>query len=224
MARLSSDTPTRELRTSRRSLTGRVTLADGGVATFESSLERDWLLALDFDPTVDSIQVQPFSLHYEHQGSTRRYTPDVRADYGLASGRLTTVVYEVKPSEELQANWSTYRPRFKAAVRYCRSHGWRFKVVTERHIRTALLDNARFLRRYRALPEQDLYVHQLLYTLRALGKTTPQALLAAAYWAEESRMAALPMLWKLIATRRLGADLDVPLTMRAHIWLPGGGA
>ncbi|WP_349811296.1 TnsA endonuclease N-terminal domain-containing protein [Xanthomonas dyei] len=197
-----------------------MTLGDGGVAAFESSLERDWLLALDFDPRVQAIQVQPFSLHYEHRGATRRYTPDVRADYRLESG-MATVVYEVKPSEELRLNWSAYRPRFKAAVRYCRDHGWRFKLVTERHIRTALLDNARFLRRYRALPEQDLYTQQLLYTLRALGKTTPQALLAAAYWAEESRMAALPMLWKLIATHRLGANLHVPLTMSAPIWLPG---
>lgn len=223
MARLSSNTPARELWTSRRSLTGRVTLADGGVAAFESSLERDWLLALDFDPGVHTIQVQPFSLHYEHNGATRRYTPDVRADYGLASG-LATVVYEVKPLEELQANWSTYRPRFKAAIRYCRGHGWRFKIVTERHIRTVLLDNAKFLRRYRVLPDQEICVQQLLYTLRALGKTTPQALLAAAYWAEESRMAALPMLWKLIATRRLGADLHVPLTMSAPIWLLGSSA
>lgn len=223
MARLSSDTPVRELRTSRRSLTGRVTLGDGGGAAFESSLERDWLLALDFDPRVQAIQVQPFSLHYEHRGTTRRYTPDVRADYRLESG-MATVVYEVKPSEELRLNWSAYRPRFKAAVHYCRDHGWRFKLVTERHIRTALLDNARFLRRYRALPEQDIYVQQLLYTLRALGTTTPQALLAAAYWAEESRMAALPMLWKLIATSRLGADLHVPLTMSAPIWQPGSSA
>ncbi|WP_039816591.1 heteromeric transposase endonuclease subunit TnsA [Xanthomonas arboricola] len=200
-----------------------MTLGDGGVAAFESSLERDWLLALDFDPRVQAIQVQPFSLHYEHRGTTRRYTPDVRAEYRLESG-MATVVYEGKPSEELRLNWSAYRPRFKAAVRYCRDHGWRFKLVTERHIRTALLDNARFLRRYRALPEQDLYVQQLLYTLRALGTTTPQALLAAAYWAEESRMAALPMLWKLIATGRLGADLHVPLTMSAPIWLPGSSA
>jgi len=223
MARLSSDTPARVLRTSRRSLTGRVTLSDGGVAGFESSLERDWLLALDFDARVQAIQVQPFSLHYEHQGATRRYTPDVRADYRLGPG-VATVVYEVKPAEELQANWRAYRPRFKAAVRYCRDHGWHFKLVTERHIRTALLDNAKFLRRYRALPNQDLYVQQLLYTLRALGKTTPQALLAASYWCEESQMAALPMLWKLIATRGVGADLHVPLTMSAPIWLPGSSA
>ncbi|MGO1073833.1 TnsA endonuclease N-terminal domain-containing protein [Lysobacter sp. CA199] len=193
-------------------------LGDGGAVVFESSLERDWLMALDFDPSVRTIQVQPFSLHYQIEGFTRRYTPDVRADYDYPSGSAT-VVYEIKPWEELSINWARYRPRFKAAVRYCRGRGWRFKILTEHQIRTALLDNARFLRRYRSMPEQELYGQQLLYTMRALGKTTPQALLAAAYWAEETRMAALPMLWKLIATRRLLTDLHVPLTMSVPIWL-----
>lgn len=221
MARLSSDTAVRGLRMSRRSLTGYVALAEGGMASFESSLERDWLLALDFDHRVSTIQVQPFSLRYQHQGVMRRYTPDVRADFADSAG-TTTVVYEVKPWEELHANWTMYRPRFKAAVHHCRSQGWRFKVMTERQIRTTLLDNAKFLRRYRGLSEQASVEQQLLYTLRALGKTNPQALLAAAYWAEESRMAALPMLWKLIATRHVAADLHAPLTMSAQIWSPGG--
>ncbi|WP_449427217.1 TnsA endonuclease N-terminal domain-containing protein [Rhodanobacter umsongensis] len=176
-------------------------------------------MALDFDPNVFTVQVQPFSLNYQHEGATRRYTPDVRADYSYAEG-VETVVYEVKPWEELHVHWAMYRPRFKAAVHYCRSHGWRFKVMTERQIRTPLLDNAKFLRRYRNLPEQAFFIEQLLYTLRALGKTTPQALLAASYWAEETRMTALPMLWKLIATRRIAAELCVPLTMSAPIWLP----
>ena len=219
MTRLSSDAPARKLRTSRRSLTGRVAFAEGGAANFESSLERDWLLSLDFDPDVRAVQVQPFSLRYQHEGSTRQYTPDVKADYSPAAGGAT-VVYEVKPWEQLHADWMLYRPRFKAAIHFCRSRGWRFKVVTERQIRTALLDNAKFLRRYRNLPEQVLFIQQLLYTLRALGTTTPQALLAAAYWAEEARMTALPMLWKLIATRHIAAELHTPLTMSAPIWLP----
>lgn len=220
MARLSSHSSMRRIGTSRRCLTGRVSLADGGAADFESSLERDWLLALDFDPSVQTIQIQPFSLQYEHEGSMRRYTPDVQADFVSAAGG-ETVVYEIKPWEELHANWLSYRPRFKAAVCYCRRRGWRFKIMTERQVRTALLENAKFLRRYRGLPEQDLFVQQLMYTMRALGKTTPQTLLAASYWTEEARMTALPMLWKLIATRRLATDLKKPLTMSAPIWLPG---
>lgn len=186
-------------------------------STCPKALTMDWLLALDFDVRVRDFLVKPFTLRYQHEGSRRRYTPYVRADYEDA-GEIASVVYEVKPRQELRDSWETYRPRFRAAMRYCRDHGWRFKVVTEREIRTALLENAKFLRRYRLLSEQTDCVLQLLYTLRALGKTTPQALLAAAYWSDESKMAALPMLWKLLATRRIAADLQTRLTMSAAIW------
>jgi TnsA endonuclease C terminal len=128
-------------------------------------------------------------------------------------------VYEVKPLEDLRADWKLFRPRFKAAVKYCRERGWRFKIVTEREIRTPFVENAKFLRRYRNLPQQSMFGDQMLYTLKALGETTPQALLAAAYLYEEKRMAALPELWRLIACRQVGALLDEPLTMQSSIWL-----
>lgn len=212
-------TPARALRMSHRSLTGRVALRDGDTATFESSLERDWLIALDFDPSVVQIQVQPFTLTYLHGGRSRRYTPDVAATLrGPVGRRNAVVVYEVKPYEDLRDHWTEFRPRFQAAVRHCRSQGWLFKIVTEKHIRTPFLENATFLRRYRAIPDQPLVRMQLLYTLQALGTTTPQALLAAAYPCPTARAGALATLWSLVATRRVGAALDQPLTMASAIW------
>ncbi|WP_343618406.1 TnsA endonuclease N-terminal domain-containing protein [Ralstonia sp.] len=184
-------------------------------------MERDWLIALDFDPSVVSIRVQPFSLQYEDDGRRRRYTPDILAEAILVTGQRVTTVYEVKPREELLSDWHSYRARFKAAVRHCRTQGWRFKIMTERQIRTPYVNNAKFLRRYRTIPEQIHTAQQLEYTLKALGETTPQALLAAAYLTEEKRMAALPELWRLVAARKVGAILTEPLTMRSPIWLPG---
>lgn len=214
--------PVRALRTSRRCLTGRIALFAGGSATFESSLERDWLIALDFDPSVVAIRVQPFSIYYDDGERRRRYTPDILTEVVLPNGKRATTVYEIKPLEDLRNEWHLYRVRFKAAVRHCRSKGWRFKIVTEREIRTPYVDNARFLRRYRAIHEQPQVAQQLFYTLRALGETTPQALLAAAYLTDEKRMGALPELWRLIAVREVRAILNEPLTMLSPIWLPGG--
>ncbi len=57
--------------------------------------------------------------------------------------------------------------------------------------------------------------------MHALGPTTPQALLAGTYFSPESRLAALPMLWKMIACRQIDADLDSPVTMGSRIWLAG---
>jgi len=138
MTQLDSERPVRQLKTSRRCLTGRVSTG-GGSANFESSLERDWIAVLDFHPAVKSIREQPFSLYYDLDGVKRRYTPDVLAEWSTPKGNVKTIVYEVKPIDELRANWKTYRPRFKAAVRYCRSRGWKFKIVTEREIRSPYL-------------------------------------------------------------------------------------
>lgn len=219
--RLDLSQPVRPLKPSRRSLTGRVSIDSGSRVGFESSLERDWLTAMDFDPTVRLIREQPFSFYYELEGERRRYTPDILVESVSSHGVVSTVVYEVKLLEELRAEWLRYRPRFKAAVHYCRARGWRFKIVTEREIRTPFLKNAKFLRRYRTMQPQPLIAQQLLYTLKALGETTPQALLAAAYLSSETRMGAIPQLWRLVALRQIGTMLDEALTMQSPIWLQG---
>lgn len=191
----------------------------GAVAEHESSLERDWLMALDFDWRVVQIQEQPYTLYYELDGEQRRYTPDVLAVFD--DGKVQwTVVYEVKGREDLQQKWSTHRPRYKAAVHDCRAKGWRFRIVTEREIRTPYLTNIKFLRRYRDLAPQPMHQKALLYSMRALGETTPQALLAAAWWDEQRRLTALTELWRLVALRQVGASLVSPLTMSTRIWLP----
>lgn len=210
--------PVRPARTSRRALTGRVSVAGSGRAGFESSLERDWLICLDFDPAVVIVREQPFSIFYDVDGRELRYTPDVLAQYCLPGCEVSTVVYEIKPLAELRADFAKYRLRFKMAIAICREQGWRFKIVTENHIRTPYLKNAKFLRKYRGLPVQELYRDQLIYSLRALGPTTPQALLALAYTHHEKRMAALTELWRMIANRELKVELDTPLTMHSRIW------
>jgi hypothetical protein len=217
LARLDDLLPVREIRSNRRSLTGRVRVGSGDGVAFESSLERDWLICLDFNPEVQLLLEQPFSLSYGHEGGTKRYTPDVLAQYREVDGLVPVIVYEVKPLSELRQEWPKYRRRFSAAVSFCRERDWRFKVVTEKHIRTPFLQNAKFLRKYRTNGEQQLYKEQLLYSLKALGRTTPQALLAFSYLQEEKRMAALTELWRLVAMREIEADLTVPLTMSSEI-------
>lgn len=184
-------------------------------------MERDWLIALDFDPSVRLIREQPFSIQYEFEGQARRYTPDILAESVSSDGQVLVTVYEVKPLDELRTDWQRYKPRFRAAVKHCRAKGWRFKIVTEREIRTPFVTNAKFLRRYRTVTPQPLVAQQLLYTLKALGETTPQTLLAAAYLPEEKQMAAVPELWRLVADRQIVALLDESLTMQSPIWHAG---
>lgn len=218
MARLIEEAPARSIGTNRRSLTGQISLTHGGSVRFESSLERDWLVCLDFELSVRAIKAQPFTIVYQAHGRRCTYTPDVLAEF-TSNGVTTAVVYEVKYRDDLRENWRLLKPRFKAAIRHCRTNGWRFKIVTENEIRTPALTNAQFLRKYQHREESPLIREQLLYMLPVLGETTPQALLAAAYWTTEHQMAALPVLWKLIAERKVLATLWEPLTMTSPIWL-----
>lgn len=221
MARLGDGTPVRKIGMNYRSVTGRVALSHGGSVPFESTLERDWLISLDFDPQVVTVQGQPLKIEYESTDRQRTYTPDVMAEFRDRSGQTRTVVYEVKYREDLWSQWEDLKPKFRAAVRHCRSQGWKFKIVTETEIRTPLLSNAQFLRRYQQLAEKPAVEKELLITLRALGETTPQALLEATYWSDGTRAEALPFLWKLVASRAISTTMHEPLTMASPIWLGG---
>jgi len=187
-----------------------------------TSLKRDWLLSLDYDQNVLRVEEKPFSIPFSIDGKKRRYTPDVMVERFSNRRENTKVcIYEIASRAELKNNWETYRPKFKAMLKRCHKRGWHFKIITEKEIRTPLLDNAKFLRRYRSLPDKSQARNHLLYTLKALGPTTPLALLAASYSHEEAQMVALPFLWKLIGTRAINATLYEPLTMSSDIWLPG---
>lgn len=216
MTRLIDIDPRRDVGTSRRALTGRVALGGERSAAFASSLERDWIELLDFLPDVSALQVQPFTLEYTLDSVLRRYTPDVAAVWER-DGTTRTVIYEVKYAEELRAKWHEFRPRFVAATRYCRARDWRFKIVTEKHIRTPVLQAAKFLRRYRDVSTDTAVQQHLLATLRTIGPTTVGALLAAAYWSKDNQAMALPFLWKLIGEFQIVARLDGPLTMTTPI-------
>ncbi|WP_338058109.1 TnsA-like heteromeric transposase endonuclease subunit [Streptomyces cavernae] len=67
---------------------------------FESWLERDRILLMDFDPTVEGLASQPFWLHWHDGARERRHTPDyfVRRTDGSA------VVVDVRHDERIEPN------------------------------------------------------------------------------------------------------------------------
>lgn len=62
----------------------------------ESRLERDALIELEFDKSVERYVTQPGSYAWDYQGKTRRYTPDILKQ---CKGEFTLV--EVKPASKL---------------------------------------------------------------------------------------------------------------------------
>ncbi|KAF0811947.1 hypothetical protein IGB42_03489 [Andreprevotia sp. IGB-42] len=144
--------------------------------------------------------MQPIALDWkDDKGRARTYTPDVLATLKLHGLPRRTVLYEVKYRSDLRDDWPDLRPEFKAAIRYARQQGWRFKIVTEVEIRTPYLDNATFLLPFvRRGPVEEVHMALLVDHLAELCRTTPTSLLAACRQDEWHRPALIPTLWYLV--------------------------
>ena len=222
--RLVSKQPARKIKPNPFSITGWAKCRDGCSIPFESSLERDWIIALDFDPLTRSIHSQPFTLeYYTDEGKRRYYTPDFMATFQrFWEPTLAGYIYEVKYRSDLRENWKQYRPKFKAAIHRCKEEGMRFKIMTEREIRTPFVQNATFLRRYREYPTDEAIDIQLKRTLLTLPPElrTPKILLTAAYAYDLNRLKAIPHLWRLMDAHTILFYREETLTMNSEIWLP----
>lgn len=193
-----------------------------GDAEYESALEGDFLVLMEFVPRVTEFTVQPVTINYmDEAGRRRRYTPDVlalerRFDYWFQS-----ILYEVKPAAILRLRWRELRPKFKAATRYARDRGWVFKIRTEQHIRTDYLWNARFLLPYRDPRRMDLsYLKLILARLEDMRQATAEELMVAVCQYKWNRAIALSTLWHLVATFQVRCNLHARLTMDTELWLP----
>jgi hypothetical protein len=207
-----------------RSVTGRLaSTKNQAPVSFESTLEKDFYLLLEFDGQVESFEEQPLTLTYlSAEGQTRRYTPDVLIRYRSdprGQQPLPPTLCEVKYRSDLRDHWTEYKPKFRAAGRYAKQQGWRFRLVTEREIRTPRLNAIRFLRRDRHLRVEEGDVCQLLMALHTRRETTPEALLAATGVDRRRRAYLITTLWHLVATERIGIDFTQPLTMQSRLWL-----
>ena len=214
--------PIRKIGLGRRALAGLIPsekLEQGGIARFESSLERDFFVLLEFSSDVTRWDPQPVRLEVD---GGRPYVPDVLVTFlppGLMADNGYQILFEVKYRDELRNHWGEYKPKFKAAMRYAKSRGWRFKIITEREIRgTGLLWNAKFLLPYRLDigPYEDELL--LLNRLKLAGTTTPGDLLAQCSGDSWERARLLTTFWHLVSVRRIGIDLCQRLTMISAVW------
>src|SRR6218665_391726 len=209
--------PVREIGVQSRSITG--TMPNGN--RYESALERDFMLLLDFDLAVDVYTPQPLTIQYQcRDGTWHRYTPDGLVEWrkDLRPHDARPLLVEIKDREAFHGEWRAWRERMRAARRHADERGWQFLVITERDIRNPFLDNARFLLPYRRRPGPPQTDQWVLDKLSELIESTPQELIESLYQDKWNRAALIPVIWCLLAERRIGCDLTEPLTMQSTLW------
>ena len=188
---------------------------------YESALERDFMLLLQFDPTVDVYTPQPLTVRYRGiDGNMHRYTPDGliewRSDIDIDDVRPLLV--EIKYREAFKGDWRRWRCLARALTNFAEDRSWHFAIFTELEIRTPMLDNVRFLLPYKKRSSSPETEEWILNLLEDLIESTPAALIALLHRDRWNQAAILPVVWKLLAERRIAFPFEEPLNMNAPIW------
>jgi hypothetical protein len=165
----------------------------GGHVGYESWLERDQVMLLDFDPGVVSVASQPFWLSWSAAGGTRRHAPDFFAR--LSDG--TGVVIDVRADDRIKPDDAEV---FMVTAEACESVGWAYRRVGV--VDAVLAANVRWLAGYR---HRRCFHPDRAAQLRAVF-ASPR-MLSEGIAAAGERLAFLPVLFHLLWTGVLVCDL-----------------
>lgn len=177
---------------------------------FESLLERQALLAYDFDPLVCDIAVQPFALLWPHRSPAgRSHVPDLFLR--LTDG--TAVVVDVRPQERIDDEATA---QFGATRQSCEEVGWAYQVFSG--LAQPRLGNLTFLSGYRS-GRHGPSTTTTAALLEAF--TQPRHLQVGAAIAASRSGSPLDVVlatcYHLLWEQRLHVDLDSRLTMQALV-------
>ena len=182
----------------------------GGHVGFESWLERDHLLALDFDAAVTGIASQPFWLRWvDAAGERVSHAPD----YFARRVDGSAVVVDCRPAERRKPR---DMEKFAATARACALVGWEYRLAGAAG--PVVMANLQWLGGYRH--PRNLVPATAAVLRQVFAAPTP---LMTGAGAAGDPIATLPVLFHLLWCSELLADLSMPLGEHTLVRLSGGG-
>ncbi|NLR75309.1 TnsA endonuclease N-terminal domain-containing protein [Leeia aquatica] len=192
------------------------------IDAFESLLEKDYFLLLDFDETVDSFEPQPVRIPVP--GVPRGYVPDVLVHYcpdPVAGVEPKSSLVDVKHTDDLAKHADKYAIKFEFARQFAEERGWEFKIVDQHQIRTPRLANLKFLRAYR---NTTLVVEDIDCVLDCMPDfpCSHRSVLDRLAQTDDDRLRWLPVIWSMLLTGHLVTNMDEPFG--SEVLISRGGA
>lgn len=175
---------------------------------FESWLERDHVMLLDFDQSVVDLSSQPFWLFWPAERRTRSHAPDFFARRADGTG----VVIDCRPAGRV-------RPRdaeaFEATRRACDEAGWQYQLLHQPD--PILTANVRWLAGYR-----HRRFHRPITADAALELLIEPMRVMDAAEALGDPLGTLPVLFHLLWSGKLATNLTVRLSEFSVLSLTDG--
>ncbi|TLQ48508.1 TnsA-like heteromeric transposase endonuclease subunit [Streptomyces marianii] len=176
----------------------------GGHIGYESWLERDHVMLLDFDPSVVGISSQPFWLFWRSDaGKGVSHAPD----YFARREDGTAVVVDCRPADRRKPRDMA---KFEATQTACAQVGWEFSLVGAPD--AIVVRNVRWLAGYRH-PRHRL---ESVASELLVAFAEPRPLMSGAASVGDE-IAVLPVLFHLLWTHELAVDVSVPLHTEAAV-------
>ena len=200
---------------------------NGRLVGFESLLEKDYMILLEYDDSVEGFEEQPVKIPVTAPKKRKtKYVPDVLVCYRQKSGpkQRKPLLVEIKSSRDLIKNKAKYAARFSAARKLAAEKGWIFKILDETDVRRPCLGFLKFLREYHCIDPSTQDVAKVIDGLKSLkGKARYCDLIDHLCAADDEKLERIPVIWHLVATKRILTDLNQPVSDQVLLELPRRG-
>lgn len=176
------------------------------MVTYQGLLKRAYIYLLEYDTSVQSYEVQPFSLRYSSGALLCTYTPDFRVQWTHQRPRLITC------TSQALASSSSSKAHMCATQHWCEQHQHDFALITEVTLEphTVLLANLQLLAVHSFAPIPAHIYDYLLTIIDSIdGPFSPNEFIqyAPRLHAHHTKS----YLWNLVAHGELLTDLTQPL-------------
>lgn len=181
---------------------------------FESKLEHDFYLLLEFDKTVTSYQEQPFNIYYIYQDKKRRYTPDALVNY--IDG--TQKVFEVKPISIIQNDIELQEKIELQKQKIKKEKNLELSVFTDADIDKIYMDNIKIIYNFAFIKENKEIENKIKNELLKLNiQIQIKELLDRITNNQSDRLKYIPYVWNLVFHNPRCVDFTKKITMASII-------
>ena len=213
--------PVRKIPKTYRSISGRFpSVINGRCIGYESKLERDFYLGLEFDRTISGYEEQPLKLSGVVNGRNVSYTPDCLITFHDCK---PTRIVEVKYQEEIDEKAAELEPRFTLARNHARENGMDFVIATEKEIYAGCLDNYRLIYRFTKPPNNsEPKRKRIIESLEGVDKLPLRDLLLS--FGEDRAIHAeyTTTIWHMLFTGEIETDLSEPIGYHTVLRITNG--
>lgn len=182
---------------------------------FESILERDFFMLLEFDKDVVSFEEQPLKIKYKLKAKNTRYTPDVLVTYKDDSKRIFEVKYQsdIDSDPKLQHKMSVLKEEI------ARQMFIPFETFTDAQINQIYFKNCVFLYKNAFISENHTMTNKVLENINQLSAPISiKSFLELLSTNQTEQLQILPYLWHEVFKNTSLINMHQKITMSSILY------